>query len=710
METNVRKTIITRINIAYAAILLAAVVVIGRIIYLQYIAPPEKNAEDLLVKNETIPARRGSILATDGRPMAVSIPYYQIRMDCMAPAKDTFDKYVGALATDLAKLYKNKSAQSYKNELIKARKGKKRYYAIGNRTIDYSELETLKKFPLFRKGAYGGGLIVEQKNKRDNPYGRLAYRTIGFINSLGEGVGIEESFDYYLKGKDGSRRIQKVGQEWRPLSLDNDVEPVDGMDIRTTLNIEIQEIAENALRNQLSKSDVFEGATAVVMEVKTGAVRAIVNMYKRSDGTFDESFNYAIGRPSEPGSTFKLATLICLLEDGYVTLETPIDVGNGRFRYYNHTYSDVGRGLGAIDVLTAFEHSSNVAFVKLAIANYGNNEQKFVDRIINMKFTDKMNLDIKASSVTRMLDPKDPGWNKLTLPSMAIGYAIDITPMHTLTLYNAVANNGVMMKPYFIESMERDGKVVEQFYPTEITGSICSKSTLREAKKALVSVVTNGGVKKYNDKRYQIAGKTGTARILLENGKYSDSEGYRRHQASFAGFFPAENPKYSAVVVLYTGKTKSNFYGGAWAAPVFKAISDEIYAMNPEWKDPVQETKDAIDNPHINGGIAEQEKIAVGKCKMKNKPEIPQRGWVSFSSDSTHLISKTLDIKTATMPDITGFGLKDAIFLLENEGYKVKFEGYGSVVSQDPPPGSKMTSKQEVKLILSDRKNKMKKK
>lgn len=652
------------------------------------INPPDRAG--VRVYTESIEARRGSILATDGRPLAVSIPYYQIRMDCVAPDRDTFRKHVGALSSKLAELYGDKSAAQYRRELENARKKNSRYKAIGNRTIDYSELEELKKFPIFRLGANRGGLIVEEKSKRNNPYGRLAYRTIGYVNSVGEGVGIELTYDEYLRGTPGSRKMQKVIGGWKPVDISNIQDPVDGIDIRTTIDIEIQEAAERALREQLSKDKVFEGATAIVMEVKTGAVRAIVNMKRTSDGRFDESFNYAIGQPSEPGSTFKLVTLISLLEDGYVDLDTPVDVGNGRFTYFGHTYADVGRGLGLTDVRTAFEHSSNVAFVKLALEHYGKTgrEKDFVDRIVNMRVTEKLTLDIMAEGRTRMLDPGEKAWNKLTLPSMAMGYAIDITPLHTLNFYNAVANGGVMMKPYFIESMEKDGKVIRSFPPQKMMGAICSKKTIKTAKEALVSVVSNGGAKKYNDSRYQIAGKTGTARILLENGRYVDKDGYRRHQASFAGFFPADDPKYSAIVVLYTGKTRQNFYGGAWAAPVFKSISDQIYATHYKWNDPIEPEGRPADNPEISSGIAEKERLAVRMLPMSDKPDVPRTGVIKMDCSGDIPVCTEIDTDPDRMPDVTGMGIRDALYILENSGWKVSFSGFGNVVEQTPSPGT----------------------
>lgn len=306
-------------------------------------------------------------------------------------------------------------------------------------------------------------------------------------------------------------------------------------------------------------------------------------MKKMSNGEFDESFNYAISQATEPGSTFKLATLVALIEDGYVTLETPIDAGNGRWKYSTKEFSDVTRGgYGLIDVRKAFEKSSNVAFAKLAVEYYSNNEKKYVDRLHNMKIGEKFNLDIMGEGRSVIHSPGDAMWSKLTLPMMAMGYASLLTPLHTLAFYNAIANRGKMMKPYFVESLERHGVVEKKFEPQEMSGAICSESTIKLVHEALRGVVEHGTAKALDDPRYKISGKTGTAQIAFD-GRYIDSQGYRKHQASFAGFFPSDNPKYSAIVVLYTNKTRANFYGGSWAAPVFKQISDRIFANNPQW-------------------------------------------------------------------------------------------------------------------------------
>lgn len=307
------KDIISRIGVIYFFMVLFGLIVIGRIVHLQFFADLPVSSEEISFRTEEIEAVRGSILARDGRSLASSVPYYQIRMDCVFPEETLFNNNIDSLSIALSGFFKDKSAAQYKSDLLSARKKGNRYKAIGNRLVDYSEMMEVRMFPLFRERSNRGGFISEQKNKRNNPYGRLAYRTIGFINSNGVGVGIEGSYDYYLKGIPGKQTVQRLlGGEWMPVNEEETIMPQDGMDVRTTIDIEIQEAAENALRNQLSLSDVFEGATAIVIEVKTGAVRAITNMKKMDNGEFDESFNYAISQATEPGSTFKLATLVAL--------------------------------------------------------------------------------------------------------------------------------------------------------------------------------------------------------------------------------------------------------------------------------------------------------------------------------------------------------------------------------------------------------------
>ena len=662
------RSILKRIYVIYTVLIVLAVAVIWKIAYTQFFADIEITDVEMSFRHEEIEANRGAILAHDGRPLSVSVPYFQIRIDCLAPADSIFNKHVAGLAKELSQFFKDKSSSAYETDLKRSRTQGKRYKAIGNRLVDYSEMLVIKQFPLFNLGVNRGGFIAEKRNRRNTPYGRLAYRTIGFINTQGVGVGIEGSYDFYLRGIPGSQTVQRMlGEEWVPVNSEDVTQPRDGYDIQTTIDIDIQECVEDALREQLAQADVFEGATAIVMDVKSGAIRAIANMKRDGNNRYDESYNYAIGHATEPGSTFKLATLVALLEDGLVKLDTPVDAESGIWSYKGTMFTDVGSGgYGKIDVLTAFEKSSNVAFAKLATEYYAGNEKKYVDRIMNMKLNERFNLDIMGEARAVMYTPSDPLWSSNSLPMMAIGYFSLITPMHTLTFYNAIANNGKMVKPYFIENLQRNGVIEKNFPPQQISGSICSKKTIEAVHKALRGVVENGTAKPVNNDKYQISGKTGTAQIAFD-GKYRDAEGNRKHQASFAGFFPSDNPKYSAIVVLYTNKTKANFYGGTWAAPVFKKIADKIYATSPEWKEPV-----------------------------KTESTAPPTSYILAKAD-------TESVAKGIVPDVTNMGLRDALYLLENMDYKVKFSGRGVIVGQSPDPGTELGFNGLVELQLSDK-------
>lgn len=702
--------IFKKLAVIYKIFVLVALCVIGRIIYVQFISPTEVSAVDIAYREETIEANRGDILACDGRPLATSVPYYQVRMDCTVSNKDTFNKYIDGLSSKLSGLFKNKSAAAYKKELVKARTAGKRYVKLGNRLVDYAELAEIKSFPILKLGANRGGIIVEQKYKRNNPYGRLAYRTIGFINSVGTGVGIEGSCDYYLKGTPGYQVVQRMlGGEWIPVNGTESLQPKDGYDIQTTIDIDIQEVAEKALKEQLSNSqNNIEGATALVMEVSTGAIRAIANMKRNGKGGFDESYNYAIGDATEPGSVFKLVTLVSLLEDGHVTLETPVDAGNGAWKHGGHTYTDT-HPIGLVTVQKAFEQSSNVAFAKLAVEHYGNNESAYSDRVQSMKIGERFNLDIQGEGRAVIYTPSDKEiWSKTTLSSMAIGYAALVTPLHTLTFYNAIANDGKMLKPYFIENYQYNGEIEKEFKPQEISGAICSKKTARLAKQALRGVVENGTGKVYvNSKYFPISGKTGTSRIAFGGREGYEKNGYRRYQASFCGFFPSDNPKYSAIVVLYSGPTRGNFYGATQAGPVFKKIAEYIYTTSPDWERVLDGThNNCRDIPTISTGRTSEQQTIMAELDIrggKNVNKFAPQGWMAFERDSVSLTAKKHPVITDSLPDVVGMGLKDAIYLLENQGYRVTFSGHGRVVQQIPHAGSKVAAKSVINLQLAEK-------
>ncbi len=686
----------------YVLFLVAGAAAIGRIIAVQT-SRDRVTAEDIYKEQVLMPSR-GSILSYDGRPLAVSIPVYQLHWDSEAMSRETLMSGIDSLSLCLSQLFGDKSASRYRKDLLQARKDGKRYYRIGNRDVDFGELEEVRGFPIFRLGQFKGGLIADTRSDRINPYGKLADRTIGYLNADGGGTGIEYTYDYRLRGEKGIQTVHRsLGGQWIPVNGAPAEPAVDGCDIRTTIDVRIQEAAETELRAQLAMSDVFEGGTAVVMDVATGAVRGIANMFKKSDGSFDESYNYAIAHATEPGSTLKLAALTAMIEDGCITLDTEVDGGDGIWYYGGVRITDTHRGgYGKMTALEAFEKSSNIAFAKMITESYGDNPSAYVSRLHSMKLMEKLSLDIGGEGYAYITSPDDPQWSTSTLASLGYGYAVTLTPLHILTFYNAVANGGKMMRPYFIEDFERDGITVEKLGSSVVSGSICSKSTLAAVRKALRGVVENGTAKNCNDPRYAIAGKTGTAKVA-ENGRYEDEHGYRRYQASFAGYFPADDPKYSCIVVLYTGKTRGDFYGATWAAPVFKRIADKIYTSHPEWNSPVS-SKGAVppDNPRIASGLAGRNGMPVDYLPMNSRPQTGKAGWIQVrqGEDGEPPAVSSLTIEQGTVPDVRGMGLKDALYLLENEGYRVTFSGSGRVRTQTPEAGSGLARGGRITLEL----------
>ena len=489
-SSNGTNRIFLRFFIVYAVFLALGGIAVFGIVKEQFLTKDKVTADDLY-KQQVLKPVRGSILACDGSPLAVSIPVYGLRWDSMVVADSTYKKSADSLAQSLSRLFRDKTAEQYRAEMDIARMKKNRYARICPREVDFGELEDIQNFPIFRLGQFKGGLIVIKGSERVKPYGTLANRTVGSINTLGEGAGIEHTYDFRLRGKEGLQTVHRaLGDEWLPVNGMPSVPAVDGEDIRSTIDVRIQEAAETELRNQLAMSDVFEGGTAIVMDVATGAVRGIANMYKRKDGTFDETYNYAFGHATEPGSTLKLAALTAMIEDGYITLDTEVDGGNGEWHYGGIRITDTHRGgYGKMTALQAFEKSSNIAFAKMVTGCYENDPAAYISRLHNMKLIEKLNLDIGGEAYAYILSPEDAAWSKSSLASLGYGYALTVTPMHILMFYNAIANGGKMMRPYFIEDFERDGIPTEISGSSTVSGSICSSGTLAAVRKALRGVV-----------------------------------------------------------------------------------------------------------------------------------------------------------------------------------------------------------------------------
>lgn len=665
-----------RLGIIYGAMIVVAAAAVARIAMLQISYEPDK-VYGIRDQKEILEPTRGDILAYDGRPLAVSSPRYDVRMDCSVIADSVFRADIGALSEELSALFRDKSAAQYKKYITDARNKGARYLRIGNRDVSHEEMLRVKGMPIFRKGQYRGGIIIEKHDSRIYPYGKLARRVIGYVkdndNSSGNNlIGLEGKFNYALHGQEGERYLRRTeNSEWIP-ALDREiVEPVDGADLYTTLDVNIQDIADRALRSKIDTVKDVEGGCVIVMDVQTGAVRAMVNLHRGKNGKLDETLNYAIRQTAEPGSVFKLASLMTLLEDNKTTLSSVMKTNRGRWSYNGTSfYDDYIARMDEVSVLWGFKKSSNQVFRKLVCDNYTGNEKKYIDKLYSYKLCEKFNFDIDGEGRATIPVPGSESWSGTSLPSIAIGYNVMLTPLHIVTFYNGVANNGKLMKPYLVESLKRNGVTVAEYGPVILNGALCRQKTIDSLHKALRIVVTEGTGSALRNARCHVSGKTGTARIPItykdargkEVTKYQDPQGYKRHQATFVGFFPSEKPKYTAIVVIYSKKTRGNFYGGSWSAPVFRQIVDEVYTSSCDWDTPLE-----------------------AKAKL---PEIPDPE-LDITRDGSYVI-----------PDATGLGLADALYLLENRGFKVRTEGRGKVVSQDPPAGMPGTEGTEITLKM----------
>ena len=495
---SLKKEIVWRVGLVYVFMLLLGIAILAKVLYLQVIEGPKwrEKAQILSLKDITIEANRGDIMDTDGRLLASSVPFYEIRLDTRSTGMDSymFNKKIDSLALCLSRLFRDKPASAYKNEILKARRNGERYHLL-KRRVSYIQLKEMRKFPIFRLGANKGGFMPIQTNMRIQPHASLASRTIGYTTQgeRGNVVGIEGAFDEELSGVNGIRLMQRLpGNVWMPVNDGNEVEPKDGMDVLSTIDVNIQDVAENALRKQLSRHNAHHGS-AILMEVKTGEIKAIANLEKTSSGAYKETYNYAIGESAEPGSTFKLASMIAVLEDGHVDLDDTINTGKGEIMYYDKKVTDTKEGgYGMLTVKQIFEYSSNVGISKIVTRYYKGSEEKFINRLYRMNLNSKVGIDIKGEGAPEIKFPDDKYWSGVSLPMMSIGYEVRMAPIQILTLYNAVANNGRMVRPRLVKEVRYHGNTVRTSDPEIINQSICSRSTLKKVRSMVDGVVENG--------------------------------------------------------------------------------------------------------------------------------------------------------------------------------------------------------------------------
>jgi len=642
-----------------------------------------------------VKATRGNIYSDNGSLLATSLPFYKVAFDATLPREDVFRRGVDSLATRLSHFFNDRSKTDYKRLLIDARTTGKQYVILSRKRINYQQKKMMTTWPIFREGRLRGGAIFEKTDVRYHPFTNLSSRTIGFINENDKGAGLEYSFNDQLGGQDGYAYYQKIaGGVWKPVFDANNVKAVDGLDLQTTIDINLQDVAETALHKAMVKHNADDGLV-VVMDVKTGAVKAISNLSSNGQGGFVEKFNFATGQLFEPGSTFKLLTMIALLEDSPVELSDSIDTGNGEFNFYNKTVRDhEAGGLGRVTVQDAFEHSSNVAMAKLVDKHFGLRPQKFVEYLDKLRQSQPLGIQIAGEPTPKIKRPGQKGWSGISLPWMAYGYGFETTPLHTLALYNAVANDGVMIKPVFVKSINRADSQEESFNTEVINSSICSEKTLQKLRLLLEGVVENGTAKNIKGTHYRIAGKTGTAQIL-EKGRYT-----KKYITSFVGYFPAHAPKYSAMVMIKNPRGWYQ-YGSSVAAPVFKEIADNIYARDINLHQPMDIKKFARQEvlPVIRAGKQQELTLVCNELGISSHSQTEEE-WVRSSRKGDGINWNKTNAATGVVPDVMGMTFRDAIYLLERTGLAVAYEGKGRVVRQSVMAGARVTKGGRIHIKL----------
>ena len=700
--------IVRLMYVLYLCFVLGAVVLVGRIIQLQLTYRPNPKIAYLFHPRsirQTLDPERGSILAEDGRLIAMSTPMYQIYMDCAVQKKEyagmgekgyklekEWQAKADTLAQGLSRLYGDKTAAEYRKLILDGREAGRRYVRIGHQ-IDHGMLQKVKQLTLFRDGQNTGGMMVEKIDTRQYPYESLARRTVGYVKDnsrTGEdgitNVGIEGRFDHVLHGKEGLKWMKVTDSPGgRALIQNYDsayVAPVDGFDVRTTLDIDIQDIADRALRRQIEDFDpsgkAVEGGCVIVMDVKTGAIRAMVNLLRdKETGRLGETINFAVERAGEPGSVFKATTLMSLLEDRKVTLQTNVPTHHGIYRIGKTTFPqdsyitthEAQTKSDSITVLRGFEISSNYVFRRLAIEAYGTSPQTMLDKLYSYKLGEAWDFDLDRFPAPTLPRPDNRGNISLSdLGSAAIGYAVTETPLHIAAFYNAIANRGKMMKPYLVENFERHGAVKERRGPSVLAGSVCSRATADTLAKALRNVVMNGTAKAaLSGAKMPVAGKTGTARIVLEpeerhgsKNPYQDALGHMKYQATFVGFFPAEEPRYTAIAVAYTRVGGGYLSGSGIPAKTVREIVDHIYAIDMDFGE-VLDTK--------------------GPMPSMRPPE-------------------RAETAEGQVPDVRGLGVMDAVHEIENRGWRCVWKGTGHVRTQSPVAGTKLAKGNTITLEL----------
>ena len=695
---NIRKSIILRVRIAFLIIGVFAFASLARILMLQNEDDGRwlKLAEQIDLDYRTVKATRGNIYSDNGSLLATSLPSYRLAFDPTIASDKIYKKGIDSLAFRLSKHFNDRSRAYYKRRINDARLSNKQYLVLNRKQVSYQDKKKIAKWPIFREGRLKGGVIFEKQNRRVRPFSYLGYRTVGFVNDNNDGAGLEYSFNKYLAGKDGKALYQKMaGGKWRPLYDGSEIKTEEGYDIHTTINVNLQDVTESALVRALKEHDADYGC-AVVMEVNSGEIKAISNLTKNTKyNDYREVYNYAVQELADPGSTFKLLSIIALLEDSNLKLTDSLDTGDGRYKFYNSTMRDhKPGGYGVISVKQAFENSSNIAISKMIYSQFGSDPQRFVDYIASVGLSQPLGFQMIGEGIPKIKSPNDKSWSGISLPWMSIGYEVEFTPLQILALYNAVANNGKLIRPIIVKSISKADKEIKYYEGEILKRKICSTKTLKEIQSLLEGVVENGTAKNIKNSHYKIAGKTGTAQKIV-NGRY-----IKKYNTSFVGYFPAKNPQYSCIIVIDKPKGFRQ-YGSNVAAPVFKEIADKIFARDLEMHLPYV-ANDTINKgifPVIRAGHKEDLQRICNELSIPNKSTTHEE-WVRAQRKENAVLWTTDEIAPEVVPNVLGMTLRDAIFLLENQGLHVAHNGSGRIKAQSVLPGRKIKKGSKITLTL----------
>lgn len=682
-----KKSIFLRVMLISSLIIIAAMAIFVDLLIVQSEMEGRLGLNDPIVALREIPSPRGNIYDVKGNLLATSMPVYTIAIDATQSSDTLFNNNYRDLAKGLSNIFGDLSSTEYANKLRTARRNNKQYLRLQS-GVRYSELQKVKDLPILTNGRYKGGFVYTQQSNRTKPFGYLCDRTIGYGREVND-VGIEKAFDKYLKGKNGKQMMQRInGGVWKPLSNTQDVEPESGADVYSTIDIRMQDIAQTALLRSLEKYEAQSGSV-ILMDVETGAIRAMSSLQRTSKEKYAENFNYAFGAAYEPGSTFKLASLLVALEDGKVDTSSIVDTKNGVFKFYDKKMKDSNAhhgGHGKISLGRAFEVSSNIGIARTIVDIYEDKPQEFIDRLARLGVSNKLDFELLGEAEPWIKNRSDKSWSGVSLPWISYGYELEMSALQILALYNAVANNGELVKPYLVDRVQSGEQILEIKSVEVLKPSICSEKTIHILQDLLEGVIENGTATNIYSKKYSCAGKTGTAKIASQ-GSYGSE-----YRASFAGYFPAENPKYSCIVVVTKPKSNLGFYGNIVAAPVFKEIRNLLYAEEP------------IEIPEFETNIAAK---YIGKVQEINSIHkelqypISSEEEMSVFLKSNKASSETLIFEENLMPNLNGMASMDAVYLLENLGLQVKLNGKGKVRTQSLKAGNKIKGTNKITLSLS---------